>query len=230
MSATKSDVYFTWFGVKLFGFLILSIYWALFRVGPDALQGEVYRILYIHVPSAVCAFLSAFVLFGASLLSLSLSQSTTLTFWGKASAEVGFLFTFLTLATGSIWGKPTWGTWWTWDARLTTTFVLLLLYAGYLLLWGSLEAGAQRQKFCAVLGVLIFVDVPIIYKSVNWWRTLHQPQSLLRDGGSTLSPEIMTQLILNIVLVSLIGLWFIFKRVKVLALQEEVEKLSLEDL
>jgi heme exporter protein C len=150
--------------------------------------------------------------------------------WSKATAEVGLLFTILTLATGSIWGRPTWGTWWTWDARLTTTFLLALLYAGYLLLYAAMPPGPSRIRVCAVLGILIFADVPIIYKSVTWWRTLHQPPSMIREGGSTMEPEILWTLVAGMVVMAMYAAWLVRLRSRNILLAEQLEAASFEQL
>ena len=188
-------------------------------------QGEVYRILYLHVPAALSAFFCSFLLLIFSLNTLRGSEGSI--FLGRASAELGLLFTILTLATGSLWGRPTWGVWWTWDARLTTTFILFLLYCGYLLLWSSLPHGPLKNKVCPVLGILIAADIPIIYKSVTWWRTLHQPPSLLRESGAaTMSPEIRTLLICCCISALSFCLWLIWQRTINLRLEQELERLS----
>jgi len=195
---------------------ILGLFWA----PVDIYQGEVYRIMYLHVPSAMSAFGAAFAVFIASLIGIRKRTENTL-HWGRAYAEVGLIFTILTLATGSIWGKPTWGTWWTWDARLTTTFILFLMYVGYLLLAKTLQPGSQRVLSCSILGILIFVDVPIIYKSVTWFRTLHQPPSLLKQGA--MSSEMQTLLIGSIVVMFLMMLWLGRIRAENLKLEQELE-------
>ena len=192
-------------------------------------MGEIYRIIYVHVPSAFASFAAALILCVYSVLSLRKGSAKTARM-GKAWAEVGLVFSILTLATGSIWGKPTWGTWWTWDARLTTTFLLALLYAGYLLLHASLPEGPQRTKGCAILGILILVDVPIIYKSVSWWRTLHQPPSIMRRGGSTMSNEILIPLLVGAALMIVIAWYLTHVREKNLEREQELEKLSFEKM
>ena len=211
--------------------LLVLAHWAasFLYVPVDANQGEVYRIMYLHVPAAFTAFSSSLVLFICSIWGLRTRSEASLT-WAKATAEVGFMFTIITLATGSIWGRPTWGTYWTWDARLTTTFLLGLLYAGYLLLYASMPAGPGRVRSCAVLGILIFADVPVIYKSVTWWRTLHQPPSMIRPGGSTMQPEILWTLVAGIVIMVLYGLWLGWQRGRNLRLKDEVESASFEQL
>lgn len=218
-----------WIGLGLILALFWSWYMAIFQLTTEVNQGEFYRILYIHVPSAFAAFFVSFILFIFSVLGL-IKKTPSLERYGKATAEIGFFLTLLCLATGSIWGRPTWGVWWTWDARLTTTFILALLYAGYLLLWNSLPSGPGRIKSCSILGIFIFVDVPIIYKSVTWWRTLHQPPSLMREGGSTMSPEIYNHLVLCIVLLICFSVWLLRERAKNLQISDDIEKHSYQAL
>ena len=217
---------------KISGMILLVAvitHWLLawFWVPVDAMQGEVYRIIYLHVPSAFSAFFSAGVLLFSSLGSLRKGREDLLVL-SRAATEVGCVITILTLATGSIWGKPTWGTWWTWDARLTTTFLLALLYGGWLLLYHSLPSGSARVRGCAVLGIMIALDVPIIYKSVTWWRTLHQPQTILRPGGSsTMDGDMLTLLLSGIVLMVCVSVWLIAERRTNIKLQEELDEKSL---
>lgn len=211
--------------------LLLALHWlaAFFYAPIDANQGVVYRIMFLHVPCAFAAFASSFVLFLLSLWGLKTKAEKAL-IWSKATAEVGLLYTALTLATGSIWGRPTWGTWWTWDARLTTTLLLALLYCGYLLLHAAMSPGKSRVSVCGALGILIFVDVPIIYQSVTWWRTLHQPPSMLRAGGSTMAPEILFTLLSGIGAMILVALWLISQRGRNLMLRDEIESASFAQL
>ena len=203
--------------------------WALFGVTSEKHQGEVYRIIYLHVPAAFTTFFMAAVLFVNSIIALKKPKSAMQLF-GRASAEVGLIFTVITLVTGSIWGKPTWGVWWTWDARLTTTFLLGLLYAGYLLLWSAMSNGPERSKACAVVGILIFLDIPIIYKSVTWWRTLHQPPSIIREGGSTMAPEILNLILVGSLVTILVSLWLCWGRYENLRLKQKLETSSLSSL
>ena len=207
--------------------ICLWIY-SLFYAVTEQNQGDIYRIIYLHVPSAFAAFLCSFLLFINSIAGLRKYAKSSI--FGKAIAEVGLLFTLITLATGSIWGKPTWGVWWTWDARLTTTFILSLLYCGYLILWQNLDSGEGKTKACSVLGILIFADVPIIYKSVTWWRTLHQPPSLLRSSGATMSPSIMNLLLTTCAAVICFAIWLIINRAINLKLAEKVHNISFSKL
>jgi heme exporter protein C len=212
-------------------FLLVAFTWVLgfFYAPVDANQGEIYRIIFFHVPSAITAFTSSAVLFVLSVMSLSSRSEGTLRA-ARACAEVGLLLTGLTLMSGSVWGRPTWGTWWTWDARLTTTFLLALMYCGYLLLFTSMPPGPGRVRACAVLGILIFADVPIIYKSVTWWRTLHQPPSMLREGGASMDPAILQTLIYGMIVMIAYAFWLGIQRTRNLRLRDEVETASFDQL
>ncbi len=203
--------------------VLASWYAGLFLAPVDVFQGDVYRIIYLHVPVAFAAFFSALVLCLISIAVL-LRPTPIKSLWAQASAEVGLLLTILTLLTGMIWGKPTWGVYWTWDARLTTTLLLALMYAGYLLLKSAMTPGATRDKACAAFGILIFADVPIIYKSVTWWRTLHQPQTLIRAGGSTIDPDMRNIVVTCIVVLLFFVGWLIAYRTRNLQLKMELER------
>jgi len=214
-------------GWTVFSLMAACWIWALKFAPSELHMGEVYRIIYVHVPAAFGAFFSAGVLLAVSIWGLMRRNSAAM-LWGRASAEVGLVFTILCLATGSIWGRPTWGVWWVWDARLTTTLLLGLLYAGYLILYNSLSAGPQRNKVCGALGILIAIDVPIIYKSVTWWRTLHQPPSLMRPGGPSMASEMVWTLLICGAVTLMVGAWLLVNRVKNLKTLEDLERWSFE--
>jgi heme exporter protein C len=163
-------------------------------VPPDAEQGDVQRLMYVHVPAAWLAFMSFGVVFLASIAYLRTGRIH----WdrvGVASTEIGVVFCSLTLLLGSLWGRPVWGTWWTWDPRLTTTLVLLLIYLGYLSLRRVADSPSQRARWSAVVGVVGFVDVPIVHMSVVWWRSLHQQASVVRLGAPTLDGRMLATLL-----------------------------------
>ena len=171
-----------WLGVSSVLALLGLAYFALVAAPPDAEQGDAYRLLYLHVPCAWLAYLAFFVTFVSSILWLvPRTRSATWDLLAGASAQVGVLFTGLTLVMGSIWGRPIWGTWWEWDARLTTTIVLFFLYLGYLALRRTGATSAERGKRCAIAAVIAFIDVPIVHFSVTWWQTLHQDGSVFND-------------------------------------------------
>lgn len=197
--------------------VLVGLYLAFIYAPPDALQGDVQRIMYIHVPTAWVAFLAFFVVFVASIVYLwkRLPEADRL---AAASAEIGVLFTALTLIAGSIWGKPTWGVWWTWDARLTTTAILFVIYVGYLMLRSFVEEPEQRARLAALVGIVGFIDVPIIYMSVLWFRTLHQPPSIHR-GGVTMPDSMLFALLFNFGAYTLLYLFFLVKRVRLESLR-----------
>ena len=214
-------------GLALLALTTVHWFMALFVVPVDVNQGESYRIIYIHVPAAFAAFFCAGILLFASVRALGKTSHAALPL-ARAATEVGLIFTIITLATGSIWGRPTWGTWWTWDARLTTTLLLGLLFAGWILLFTSLPEGPSRTKGCSILGIMIAADVPIIYKSVTWWRTLHQPQTILRPGGSaSMDPEMLRVLLGGCILMLIVVLWLVWQRRQNIQLQDELDQKSL---
>ena len=145
---------------------------------PDAEQGNLIRLMYVHVPAAWVAYLAFAVVFVSSIAYL-VTRKTRWDRLAAASAEIGVLFTALTIVLGSIWAKPVWGTWWTWDPRLTTTAILLLIYVGYLTLRRLPDSPARKARWAAVVGIVGFVDVPIVHLSVRWWRSLHQAPARL---------------------------------------------------
>ena len=192
-----------------------------FGVAPrEVTQGNVQRIMYVHVPSVWVAYLAFAVVLVASIVYLArrVEGADRL---AHASAEVGVLFTGLTIATGSIWGKPTWGTWWTWDARLTSVSILFVMYLGYLLLRGMIEDPDQGARYAAVLGIVAAFNIPLVHFSVYWWRTLHQPPSLMKPGPGTMPGVIVTALMVNFVAFSLLYVYFVAKRVDLLRREAE---------
>ena len=142
----------------------------------DALQGEVQRLLYVHVPIAWTMMLAFFVVFLMSILYL-VQRKRKWDLLAVSAAELGVLGAVLTLILGSLWGRPTWGVWWAWDPRITTTALLVPIYTGYLVVRSMTEDPDQRARWSAVIGLIAFVQVPIVYMSVFWWRSLHQPPS-----------------------------------------------------
>jgi heme exporter protein C len=206
--------------------VLVGLYMAFFYAPADALMGDVQRIMYIHVPTAWVAFFAFFVVFVSSLVYLwkRLPEADRLAY---ASAEIGALFTGLTLIDGSIWGKPTWGIWWTWDARLTTTAILFVIYVGYLMLRSFVEEPDRRARLAALVGIVGFIDVPITYMSVLWFRTLHQPPSIQR-GGSSMPDTMLFTLLLNVGAYTLVYLFFLVKRVRIESLNAIAETLVAE--
>jgi heme exporter protein C len=191
----------------------------LFVVPADAAQGNVQRLMYVHVPAAWLAFLAFFIVFLMSVLYL-IQRDVRWDRVAAASAEIGVVFTVLTLLLGMMWGKPTWGVWWTWDPRLTTTAILLAIYVGYLALRSFADDEEKRARWASIVGIIGFANVPIVYMSVTWWRTLHQPPSSPRS----VSPEILWTLLLNLAAFSLVYAYLMARRVRLARLEGKLEK------
>ena len=156
-------------------------------------QGFVQKIMYIHVPSVIVTYLAFFVTFAFGIAYL---WKRLLVFdrIAKVSAEIGLIFCAMVLLSGAIWGRPTWGTYWVWDARLTPTLLLFLIFLGYFLLRLSVQDREKEARFASVLGIIGFLDIPIVHKSVEWWRTLHQPSTLFKVEEGAAKPAMPPEL------------------------------------
>ena len=194
--------------------LAASLLVALFGVPADAVQGDVQRIMYVHVPSAWLAYAAFLVTLVGGVLYL-LRRNLGFDRMAAASAEIGLLFTGLAIATGAIWGKATWGKWWDWDPRLTTTAILFVIYAGYLLLRQSLADRQRRARLGAVFGIVGFLNVPIVHFSVLWWRGLHQPPTVIRPGDPSIDHLLLAELLASVASFTLAYLWLLRRRVEV---------------
>lgn len=210
-------------------FILLGLYFGLIKAPPDANQGDLQRIMYLHIPSILTAYLAFFLVFVGSCLYLWKGERRD-DILAHSAAEVGVLFTALTIVEGAIWGKPTWGVWWTWDARLTLTALLLLIFVGYLMLRSLIE-DQHRSAVCgAVLGIIGFLDIPLIHMSVYWWRTLHQPPSILRPDKApwdNIHPDMLWALGINFIAFFFLLFYLLSVRFRVGEAQEELKQLRL---
>jgi heme exporter protein C len=197
---------------------------ALFIVPEDGLQGPVQKLLYIHVPAAWTAFLAFFVVFVMSTLYL-VQRDLKWDLIGAASAEIGVLFTVLALVLGSLWGKPTWGVWWKWDPRLTTTAILLMVYVGFIMVRGFADDPDKRARWSAVVGIVGFVQVPIVYLSVYWWRSIHQPPSSPRSMASLF----LLTLLFNVLAFTVAYAYLMVRRYRLATVELELELMGPED-
>jgi heme exporter protein C len=193
-----------------------------FAVAPrEATQGNVQRIMYLHVPTAIVGEYAGFGLLLFASIAYLWRRSAAADRLAHASAEVAVLYIGITIASGAIWGKPTWGTWWTWDARLTSAAVLFVMGLGYLLLRGTIDDADRAARSAAVLGILAALNVPLVHFSVYWWRTLHQPPSLLKPGPVAMAPAILSALLVNLAAFALLYAYLVAKRMRVLRREEE---------
>lgn len=206
--------------------MVAALY-AIFVWAPrERVMGDVQRIFYVHVSLAWLSYLAFFVVFVCSIVYLWRRDER----WdavARASAEIGVILTTLFILSGALWGRPVWGTWWTWDARLTTTAILWFIYVAYLMLRAYVPDVPRAARYAAVLGIVGFVDVPIIHMSVVWWRTLHPEPTVARlEGSPLLPPEMLATLALTSVAFGLLYLVLMIVRVRLERLKDEVRYLQ----
>lgn len=183
-----------WFAGITVLLLASGLYLGLFVAPPDYQQGDTVRIMFIHVPAAWMSMFVYVLMAGAGALALSW-QVKLAEIFASACAPIGASFTFLALASGSLWGKPMWGTWWAWDARLTSELILLFLYFGFMALQASIDDPRRAARACAILALVGVVNIPIIHFSVEWWNTLHQPASVSKLGKPSIHIDILIPLL-----------------------------------
>ena len=204
-----------------------GLYFGLFDSPKDYQQGDAVRIMYVHVPSAWLA----------SFLFLSLAVSCIFSLAWKhpladiisnTIAPIGAMFSVLTLVTGSLWGKPMWGTWWVWDARLTSMLILFFFYLGYIILSNAFERKIDGSKSASVLAIIGLINLPIIKFSVDWWHTLHQPSSILKFDGPSIDEQMLLPLILMFFGFSIFSLYLIILNVETKLIEKKCEALILK--
>jgi heme exporter protein C len=210
-----------WFGFVAFAALIAAQEYSILTSPAEGDMGHLQKIMYVHVPAAWMAFISFFVVLVFSLRYLWKKREND-DLLAASAAEVGAAFTGLTLMLGMIWGRPAWGVWWVWDARLTSTLVLFLIFVGYLALRAFIDDADQRARWSAAVGAIGAINVPIVYMSVKWWRTLHQPQS----SPATIDPAYTMGLRLNAIALLLVTIYFIRKRYEIARLERAAEHLA----
>jgi heme exporter protein C len=210
----------------------VTLFLALYVTPPRENQGfEAVRLLYLHVPCAWLAYLAFGVTALASLLWLiPRTRSATWDLLAGASAEVGVIFTALMLVVGSLWGRPTWGTWWEWDARLTTTAILFFLYLGYLALRRTGATADERGTRCAIAALIAFADVPIVHFSVSWWQTLHQKGTVFNEKLDVkVNGSMATTLLLAVAAFTMLYVYLVLERFELAQLEEGREERALQE-
>jgi heme exporter protein C len=193
----------------------------------EALQGDIQRIFYVHVPSAWVAYLAFIIVAISSVLVLARRKDWER--WdrmGSAAAELGVVFTTIVLTTGPIWGRRVWGVWWVWDARLTSTLVLWLIYVGYLVFRALTPPGERRARLCAVIGVVGAVDIPVIHFAVIWWRTLHPLPTVLRPGGPNLPGSMLVTLMASLVAFTVLFASLLVLRIQIAESRDRIDALA----
>jgi heme exporter protein C len=225
-----------WLSAVVAILLGIGLYLSLFVAPPDYQQGETVKIMFVHVPAAWLSMLG-YTLIAIAALGTLIWRHPLADVAAKTAAPIGATFTFIALITGSLWGKPMWGTYWVWDARLTSMLILFLLYLGLIALWQAIDEPGRAGRAAAILGLVGAINIPIIKFSVDWWNTLHQPESVFRMGGPTIDPSLLTPLFVMaagftalFVLLHLIAMRAEILRRRVHALQQtQVERAALAE-
>jgi heme exporter protein C len=194
-----------------------GLYFSLLQSPPDYIQGDSMRIMYVHVPSAWFALMAYTILAGSSVLWF-ITRNPIFSIIARSIAQIGMIFTLISLVTGSIWGKPTWGVWWVWDARLTSMLLLFFLYLAYIFLWQSITNKDLASKISAALAIVGFVNIPIIKFSVDWWNTLHQPATISKLSSPSIDISMMVPLFIMTLatFLFLVTVFFIRLRIEIL--------------
>lgn len=193
-----SGAWLPWLAALAIGLLLLGSVWGLAFAPTDYKQGDSYRIIYVHVPASAIALIGYLLMAVAAAISLIWRMKLAEVVM-KCAAPIGAGMTLISLFSGSLWGKPTWGTYWVWDARLTSMLILLFLYLGVMALYEAFEDSISANKACAVLALVGSVNVPIIYWSVEWWNSLHQPATLKLTEKPSMHPDMLIPLLIMIV-------------------------------
>lgn len=181
-------------GVVAAALFAIGLPWGLFISPADYQQGETVRIMYVHVPAAWCS-LGIYAFMGTASFIGLVCRHVLADIAARAAAPIGATFAGLCLVTGSLWGAPTWGTWWEWDGRLTSMLILFVIYLGYIALWPAIEDEEKAARLAAIMCLVGLVNLPVIKFSVDWWSTLHQPASILRAGGSAIDGSMLGPLL-----------------------------------
>jgi heme exporter protein C len=196
--------------------ILVALYFAFIFAPVEARMGAIQKIFYFHVASAWVCFFALFITFIASIVFLK-KRSAASDYIAASSAEIGLLFCTIVLVTGPLWAKPVWGAYWSWDPRLTTTLVLWFIYAGYLLLRKFIAETERKRVYSAVLGIIGFVDVPIVFFSIRWWRTIHP--NVLQKGGGGLHSHMLIALLVSIAAFTLLYIALMNKRIRLFKLE-----------
>lgn len=216
----------------IFAWVVLfatAIYFALVASPPDYQQGEAVRMMYVHVPAAWMA-LGVYCFIALANASGFIWKNPFSFILATAAAPLGACFCFLCLVTGSLWGKPIWGTWWVWDARLTSMLILFFFYLGYIVLYLTYDQREKGEKAAALLSLVGIINIPIIKFSVDWWNTLHQPASIIRSGGVAIAPQMLTPLMLMFASYLLFFIVIVIIRTKTEILRRKLERTQIQKM
>lgn len=221
-----ADMLFWPVAILATGLILVGLYFALFDSPADYQQGDTVRIMYVHVPAAWLAVLG-YVAMGVCALFYIVWRHPLADIALRAMAPVGALFALLTLVTGSLWGKPMWGAWWVWDARLTSMLILFFFYVAVIALVNGFDRAERGSRPAALLALVGVLNVPIVKFSVDWWNTLHQPASLIRSGGVSIDQSMLTPLLFMLAGFHLYFVALVILRMKALLIERRITSLQL---
>ena len=202
---------------------VIGLGLGLFYSPEDYQQGDAVRMMYVHVPAAWMA-MGAYSFIAVMSLVAFVWRHTLADIAARSAALPGAVFTALALFTGAVWGKPTWGAWWVWDARLTSMLILLFTYFGYMAIWQSVPEQVRAARFARILALVGFINIPIIKFSVEWWNSLHQPASILRADGPTIHPAMLIPLLLMIFAYTALFTWLVVLEMRTSLMRQRIEK------
>lgn len=212
------------FSILLFTAVPVGLYFAFFYAPVERIMGIVQKIFYFHVASAWIGFFAFFVTFAASILYL-VTKKYAFDDIASASAEIGLAFCTIVILTGPLWAKPTWGKFWTWDPRLTSTLLLWFIYVGYIMLRQFMDESDRRAKFSAAVGIIGFIDVPVVFLSIQWWNNTIHP-NVVQKGGGGLHPDMLTAMLVCLLVFTIIYISFLIRRLRLANLERRIKLLE----
>ena len=205
--------------------IIIGLIYGLFISPSDYIQGDSVRIMYVHVPSSIISLICFAIIGVISILNLTV-KIKFIPLAGKSLAPVGFVFSLISIVTGSLWGKPTWGIWWVWDARLTSMLILVLFYIAYILVWKFISSYEKANKISSIIGIIGLLNLPVIKYSVDWWNTLHQPSSITLTSAPSIHYTMLVPLIIMFIGLAIYTLVIFLMRYKTELIKFKLNKKS----
>ena len=203
--------------------LLTGLIFALFISPPDYIQGDTVRIMYLHVPSSFIS-LGCFALIGISSILNLIFKIKIMPLIAKSIAPIGLIFTLISIITGSLWGKPTWGIWWAWDARLTSMLILFLFYLTYILVWKFISSYEKANKISSIIAIIGLFNLPIIKYSVEWWNTLHQPSSITLTSAPTIHYTMLIPLLIMLIGLTIYSIIIFLMKYKIELIKLKINK------
>ena len=224
---SMSNKFITELTIVMILIVIIGLIYALFISPPDYIQGDSVRIMYIHVPSSFIT-LGCFGFIGIASICNIIFKIKFMSLMAKSLAPIGCIFALISIVTGSLWGKPTWGIWWVWDARLTSMAILLLFYLAYIFTWKFIDGFEKANRISSIIGIIGLLNLPIIKYSVDWWTTLHQPSSITLTSAPTIHYTMLVPLIVMLLGMAIYSLIIFLMRYKTELMKLKLDKKNLK--